>query len=406
MEYVFLFGRTPALSAAELSALFAAERIVVRTLQWGPQWAIAEFGAEQEIRALQRRLAGIVKIGRILARGKDPETLLSTDLLYERVPVAPRMTFGFSGYPEHGAFGARLRRIGLARKKALSAAGYSARFVTSKDEALSSAAVKKNGLLDDGREFCVFRSGVEYAVAETLTVQPFEEAAARDRRRTGLDARSGMLPPRIARMMVNLAQVKPGGTLLDPFCGSGTVLTEARDLGLAVIGSDKSEKAVRDSEKNLQQQESTASWRILHRDIAALTNDLAGQNVDAIVTEPYLGPPQRRTLTAKDAEALFRSLRGLYKSAFAAFEKLLVPGGRLVFLLPAVQDRGRLTLYPEIRELVADTLLHVIDPLPKDAYAAYGGELTARKTLLYARPRQTIVREVLVYKKKEGQLTQ
>ena len=50
--------------------------------------------------------------------------------------------------------------------------------------------------------------------------------------------RAGALRPTIAAAMVRLAEA-PGGTLLDPCCGAGTILTEARALGWETVGFDR-----------------------------------------------------------------------------------------------------------------------------------------------------------------------
>src|SRR5207249_4604363 len=46
------------------------------------------------------------------------------------------------------------------------------------------------------------------------------------------------LHPRFARALVNLSRVRDGGTLLDPFCGTGGILLEAGLVGAQVIGGD------------------------------------------------------------------------------------------------------------------------------------------------------------------------
>jgi tRNA G10 N-methylase Trm11 len=60
-----------------------------------------------------------------------------------------------------------------------------------------------------------------------------------DRGWTGHEQRpfqySSALPPRIARAMVNLVAA-PGDTLIDPCCGSGTVLVEAGYMGVEPFG--------------------------------------------------------------------------------------------------------------------------------------------------------------------------
>src|SRR5579872_1873536 len=44
------------------------------------------------------------------------------------------------------------------------------------------------------------------------------------------------LSPRIARTLVSICGLKKGATVLDPFCGIGTILQEALVLGLNVVG--------------------------------------------------------------------------------------------------------------------------------------------------------------------------
>ena len=48
---------------------------------------------------------------------------------------------------------------------------------------------------------------------------------------------SSSLPTRLARALVNLVS-PPAKTILDPFCGTGSILLEAQSLGLEVFGRD------------------------------------------------------------------------------------------------------------------------------------------------------------------------
>ena len=92
--------------------------------------------------------------------------------------------------------------------------------------------------------------GQQFSLAQTEAVQPFEQFSARDFGRPGRDDLSGMLPPKLAIIMINLAQTPLNSILLDPFCGSGTILSEAVLLGYTnLIGTDISEKAIADSKK-------------------------------------------------------------------------------------------------------------------------------------------------------------
>ncbi len=48
----------------------------------------------------------------------------------------------------------------------------------------------------------------------------------------------GRFPPHLVRALINHFGARPGQTICDPFCGSGTTLVEARMLGLKAIGID------------------------------------------------------------------------------------------------------------------------------------------------------------------------
>ncbi len=57
--------------------------------------------------------------------------------------------------------------------------------------------------------------------------------------------------PKLARTLVNLARVKEGAQILDPFCGSGAILVEAGLMGMKIFGKDISEYMINGCKKNL-----------------------------------------------------------------------------------------------------------------------------------------------------------
>ena len=60
------------------------------------------------------------------------------------------------------------------------------------------------------------------------------------------------MPPRLARMMVNLSACTAGKTLLDPFCGVGTILQEALLEKAMVVGMDVNPWCVKAATENLE----------------------------------------------------------------------------------------------------------------------------------------------------------
>ena len=90
----------------------------------------------------------------------------------------------------------------------------------------------------------------------------------------------GVMMPRMARTLVNLAGIQPGDTMLDPFCGTGGILIEADLLKVRAIGSDFDPMMVLGSRMN------TDSAELMLADATHLP--FCDRTIDAVVTDfPY-----------------------------------------------------------------------------------------------------------------------
>ena len=406
----FVLGHEPLLSAAEiLAALKTEAQPGLLLLPNSSRPLVLRLTATLDPQGLIRRLGGTIKIGEELGEHMTEEKLLEA-MAEELRLVEGKINFGISIYPsmslrggttkqspglqdslKHGdrhalrgggslAMTDTIEQWGKKLKKLLKEEGRSARYVFKKETVLSSATVVNNNLDARGREFLVCPllakegRGVVYALAKTRVVQPFEEFSRRDFGRPGRDDVSGMLPPKLAMMMINISGASRDQVLLDPFCGSGTILSEALLLGYNnLIGSDVSEKAVEDTKKNIawtlsqspleggrgSAQRGSArrgDVRVFQSEAAKLSKQLSPATVDTIVTEPFLGPPlkgrESRDEVAKNTQELAR----LYLGAFQEFKEILKPQGIVVFIIPRFQVQGQWitisnTLAPELKKL-------------------------------------------------------
>lgn len=147
------------------------------------------------------------------------------------------------------------------------------------------------------------------------------------------------LHPKIARALINLAEVKPGGTILDPFCGTGGLLIEAGLIGLNVIGSDISEKMVNGAQKNLERYH-IMPQAMITCDIQDIFSYLS-EPVDAVITDfPY----------GKSTSTQGEKIQKLYHRAFKQIERLVKADGRVIV--------G--TSSEEINGFESDQLTHVV----------------------------------------------
>jgi tRNA G10 N-methylase Trm11 len=147
------------------------------------------------------------------------------------------------------------------------------------------------------------------------------------------------LSPRLASLLLNLAGLSPGKVVLDPFCGSGTILSEALLRSYKCLGFDSSESRVRDTRRNLSWTASSlkgADFNVRVGDARELPSILGRTRVDAVVSEPLLLPTFEARPRTETATALVDEAGGVYADALASVAEVLVPGGRIVIVVPIV----------------------------------------------------------------------
>lgn len=322
MLYLFQLGHQPKISAAEIEAVLCLLKIKTNKILTvkNNNYLILETKEKIETQKLIQRLGGTIKIGYYL---ESPQGQLTSTLL------AYLLDNFSTGKIE---FSINEPRIALQIKKELKSLGRNVRYIEPKN----SATILHNKLLEKKSDFTILENKI--FVSEAL--QPFEDFSARDYGRPGSDDKSGMLPPKLARIMLNLSQTKINSLILDPFCGSGTVLTEAISLGYQnLIGSDISEKAIKDTEKNLnwlktEYQLPIISYQLLITDATKLSSQIKYESIDTIVTEPYLGKPLHGNETENFIIKQTEELKNLYLNSFKEFYKILKSKGTVIMVIP------------------------------------------------------------------------
>lgn len=128
------------------------------------------------------------------------------------------------------------------------------------------------------------------------------------------------LHPKFARCLVNLARVKADGRLLDPFCGTGAIVAEARLVGAEAIGTDVSRTMIDGARRNLASLGLEADLR--ESDVGDVPKTVS--RVDGIATDPPYG---------RSTSTLGEPIPRLLGRAFVAFAGLLDRGGRVALAL-------------------------------------------------------------------------
>jgi tRNA G10 N-methylase Trm11 len=220
-------------------------------------------------------------------------------------------------------------------------------------------------ILPDGFEILAAKVLGHYYIGRTMEVVPNQQYRQRDLGRPVQNPRL-TIPPKIARVLINLTGLEPGETLLDPFCGIGTVLQEATIRGLRIIGCDVDTKRVSDTLKNLKWLSDTYGLhidglpkRVFRADARLLSKEL-GKPVDAVATEPILLPPLKSYLSESDATEKLQKTAAVYEESLPEMASVLKRRGRLVLVVPYIQTNRRSTVTLNLEEVFkeADLRLH------------------------------------------------
>lgn len=366
--YFALLGNSPILSDAEITALHVS--CEPTDLE---QLIKLDFENDQQAADFLEKTGGVVKILKQIAEldTLEKETVLAA--LVEAFKSEKKVTFALSQIGRGSSMPVSAQEL----KKALKDQNISARYLNSSGDQLSAAVLLHQ---PDTTELMLVNLENSYLLLETVAIQNIDAWTTRDRKKPYADRKKGMLPPKVARIMVNLGlentQEQP--TLYDPFCGTGTVLLEAGLRNCQVIGSDIDKEAVTGTQTNLdwfnQEYNLESDFKVFHQDVTQAINQLSPQSVDLIVTEPFLGKPRPQPHKVPD---IFKGLEKLYIGAFKRWTQILKDGAQVVIVFPKVTI-GKKTY----------TLDSLIDKLEKIGYTTTLGPLP------YSREQATVKRQI------------
>lgn len=436
--YIALLGRQPEISLAELAAVFGAD-CVNRISQQFAEVQTSQFDITT--------LGGTIKCAKVItelpASRTDKASLLAasrfiTQHYHAKWAHSPhKITLGLSAY-NLNVTARDVQKTGLILKSSLKKSGTSLRIIPNDQPALSTATAHNNKLGGSPHKvelLLVKTTDRRLIIAESRGVQNITAYTRRDRHRPKRDTFVGMLPPKLAQIMLNLAlgvgslarhrscgnsvmsripavssKSNASGNavrrtidlserlksdpltevgrrhplILDPFCGTGTVLQEALLAGYGVVGTDLSQKMVDYTTENLSWLQSTftAPGNVIdiHQADATTHHWPNSESLAAVVCETYLGQPFSAPPAPQKLAEIAGSCNHIITSFLTNIRPQLAPNTPLCIAVPAWYDAsGRATHLPLIKHL-QKLGYHQLNHIP----------------LIYRRPDQTVARELLI----------
>lgn len=429
--YVFIPGKNWKLSLAELVAFLEA-----RNYRFEVSEFTAAFFTVRIVRSLRSSviadLGGIIKIGEVAvnvatqtveeaflqenkqAREQVKVSLSSSGIVDGMLGTSSgKSVFGVSVYYTDRSFNpvskSMQRFLGSSLKHELADHGKKSGFMgfpkKRRQPQLSHVEVLKKGLVERKAEvlFCIGEK--QTAVSTTVAVHNPFEFQKRDIGRP-VQRKIFAMPPRLARIMINLASCTPGKLLLDPFCGVGTILQEALLTGAKAIGIDVNPWCIKATRENLgwlkkEYALEDAEYTVLQGNSRRLTNTIR-QEVDCIATESDLGPALRHIATTPYATKIIDKLRPLYYDFLEEAHKTLKEGGRLVLVTPYIKTRSGKPVTMCIEEKAASVGFKRVYPFTKEFLFGYGAaheNLTRIASFVDVGERHKIGREIHIFQK-------
>ncbi len=411
MQSLLILGRQPALGLAELESLYGPDKVHPLLP------AAAVLDVDPCILAYDR-LGGSIKFCKVLTElavcdwAEIERVLVKVSPKHSQSMPAGKLLLGISGY----GFSVSAKQImstAIKLKQAIRTTGRSVRVIPNKDASLSSAQVIHNKLTSpNGWELIIVKAGQHSIIAQTVKVQDIAGYARRDQVRPERDTRIGMLPPKLAQIIINLAVGKltaeaaqsicntppdqpiaknhfDNTIILDPFCGTGVVLQEALIMGYDCIGSDISPRMVEATRNNID-------WLcklkppLLHSRAKAIVmaGDAGRTNwpkpVSFVATETYLGKPLSVIPSAKMMQSIIDECDHLIRQFLINIASQLTAGSRLCLAVPCW--------------IAGENFIHLplLDSLEVIGYNRVSFRHALNTELIYYRNQQIVARELLV----------
>jgi tRNA G10 N-methylase Trm11 len=341
-DFIFIKGKNPELSKFEILSYLDARNYEYKVLENAKDFLIININ-NADIERMINSLGGTLKIAPILASflkselNSALENINVKDIFKSKIKL-----FGVSVYAEKNSY-ETYKLIGGYFKKKLKQDGISTNYFgfSRKEPVMTNVEVIKKNLINESAEIVVCSKNKTYIGVTKAIHNPFEfqkRDIGRPIQRTIFS-----IPPRLAKILINLSGAKEGDKLLDPFCGIGTILQEAILNGINIIGLDIDENCIRGSKENLRWLSTEYNLnlniddKVKQGDARRLSEYFQRNSIDAIATEPYLGPPLKNKPKESEAYKIFEDIENLYEESLREMYIVLKPKKRIAIVSPCIR---------------------------------------------------------------------
>ncbi|MHA1865072.1 MAG: TRM11 family SAM-dependent methyltransferase [Candidatus Heimdallarchaeaceae archaeon] len=403
-EYMFFkLGRNKELAKAEISTIFEKAGInrKINYFQWKEFLFVnIEKKEEQNILRKIRETGSVVKVGCCFAKcGSETEV---REIIQEK---NNQIINKFSGKKEKIKFSINLQ-IEQLKQKTISEIVRKEILKIAKDRRVEVKIIPKKGyslelspyqyhkenMPKRGVELVIFGIKSKIYLGETKWVtNPFFDIKLDEGRPERLFTHGTSI--KIARSLINLTNTKNDGKIVDPFSGTGTLLIVGLLQNYDVIGFEKDPKCVRVAKTNIRwaidKYKIKKDWKIYKNDARDM-HKIINEKVDAIVTEPYLGPFLKNLPDLEEGKNILHELEKLYAKVLYSCSQILKDESRVVIIFPFYEYPDKTKLSINLERVIEGSSL---EPVEKTVY------FNVNFPINIGREHNIISRQIIVLKK-------
>ncbi len=387
MKYLFILGRNFELSRAELlnfcdelysdseKSLFIGENLRFENPRDLPKTTEQIF---------LDRLGGTIRFGEIIGEFPSKKECLADIFKIikdtaspDRIPKVGFSVFG-GGKTLLGDFINDTKRYFQEKKQKIRVENFGGKN-------LSSGQIFDRRLLRKGNEFVIWKNKNTLLLTKTSASQNLRNYVLRDRKKSFRDTKMGMLPPKLAQILINLVPPSFNETIHDPFCGSGTINTEAAVVGYKTVGSDINASFVSGAQQNFL--EMSEKFRFPEKNGSFSVKDATQVNwknkSGVICTEGFLGTNFETKPSQAEINDNSQKILKLWEQIFQNLHGSDIKSVSLC--LPCWNNHGK-------NISISSQLFKIIKPFGYKPLSLFNKE----ETFIYKREKTFVAREVCV----------
>ncbi len=353
MKYLFILGRNVDLSVAELKSFFEKEKINYKIISIVSNGVLLETAKNIDSGIIEK-LGGTISIGEVIAEGNSEQIFKELDKQNLYSGTSNKLNYVIYDFNSKIFDDVHLYLKHRFKEEKMKA---TEKKLTGNIKLQSGEFVPNiaSNLIQE--QFFIFENNFGRIIGSCNYEKIEKRDMGKPVRRESLS-----ISPRLAKILINLSQAKEDETLLDPFCGIGTILQEALLQKIKVIGVDRDKTAVDSAKMNLKWFNfSDKDYKLINED----SSKIKIQNVDAVATEPDLGELQKKIPNEEKAKQIISIFEKLMINVIKNLKKNVK--GKIVFTAPLVKTKST-KISPDFKKIASQTGMKIARGFPIDEF--------------------------------------